>query len=221
MIKKLTSFSLSVFCIAGLSACVVPSSSPTGYGYHDDTYKSPNPPESMKITAMQRSTMGVQQAAQFRLATFSLVDNLTNRAGLPPKPVFVMTPEKMTPFYANMDNDLRESLRHLGYRLADTPDNAYVITYNATIIKPEKKDKNAPLSVAPDTHDDATKPNVVMAIHVHDGIGEDSKILTQEEGAFYVQGADVMTIPYASFSGVPIPMPSNEYRTVPVIMNEE
>ena len=208
--KKLSYLSFSVLTVTSLmvlAACSSPNAIPTGYVYHDDVYKSPNPPESSKFTKLQRSIMGAEQADQFRLATYSLVDSLTNRAGMPPKPVYVMTPETMTPFYANMDNDLRESLRHIGYRLADNPQDAYVITYNATITKSMTKDKNAansPVPVVPAAQE-VKVPNVRMVIHVHNGIGEDSKILTQEEGNFYVQGAESMTIPFASFAGIPIP----------------
>ena len=118
---------LALTACAALSACSMPNSLPRGYAYHGEEYKSPNPPESPKFTSQQRASMGPEQADQFRMSVYSLVENLTNRAGMPPKPVYVMKPEPMTPFYANMDNDLRESLRHMGYRLTDTPENAYVI----------------------------------------------------------------------------------------------
>lgn len=214
VIQKLSYPSFSVLgatCLMVLAVCASPNSIPTGYVYHDKEFKSPNPPASPKFTTLQRSAMGPKQAEQFRLAMYSLVDNLTNRAGMPPKPVYVMTPETMTPFYANMDNDLRESLRHIGYRLADSPDGAYVITYNAVILKPvsEKKDGNKPMSVVP-VADDNTTPNVKMAIHVHDSVGKDGKMLTQEEGSFFVQGAQNMSVPTASFYGVPVPSLSKE-----------
>lgn len=180
---------------ATLAACS-PNAMPKGYVYHDDTYKSPNPPESPKFTQLQRSTMGPEQADQFRLAVYQLVDNLTMRAGMPPKPIFVHKPEPMTPFYANLDNDLRESMRHVGYRLSDTPDGAYVFAYTA---ETAKKEKGAP--------DDGT-PNVRITLYVFDQIGENGKLLTQEAGDFYIRGAEELNVPFASFPGVLIPEPT-------------
>ncbi len=194
--SKLTALILSS-CVAalGLAACS-PNAMPKGYVYHDDPYKSPNPPESPKFTELQRSTMGPEQAEQFRMAVYTLVDNLTNRAGMPPKPVHVLKPEPMTPFYANLDNDLRESLRHVGYRLSDSPEGAYAFTYNAEILKKEK-------AVPGDT-----SPNVRITLHVHDKAGEDGKLLTQELGDFYIQGAEELNVRFASFPGTFIPEPT-------------
>ncbi len=179
-----------------LPACSVPHAMPTGYVYHDKKYKSPNPPESPKFTTAQRTEMGPEQSDQFRLAVYTLVDNLTNRAGMPPKAVYVVTPVPMTPFYANMDNDVRESLRHVGYKLANTPDDAYAITYKAEIIK---KDKVVEGDV---------RPNVHLTLFVHDKVGEDSRVLTQESGDFFIKGADSLNVPFASFPGTFIPEPS-------------
>jgi len=189
----------SCAAILALAACSVPNSMPRGYAYHKEAYKSPNPPESAKFTELQRSTMGPEQADQFRLAIYSLVENLTNRAGMPPKPIFVAKPEPMTPFYANLDNDLRESMRHIGYRLSDSPDGAYVFAYQATIIK---KDKAATQDLAD------TTPNVHISLHVFDKMGEEAKQLTVEEGDFFIRGAEVLNVPFASFPGVLIPEPS-------------
>ncbi|PZQ46745.1 MAG: hypothetical protein DI551_04650 [Micavibrio aeruginosavorus] len=188
---------LALTACAALAACSVPNSLPRGYVYHDQPYKSPNPPESSKFTAAQRSTMGPEQADQFRLALYSLVEKLTERAGMPPKPVYVLKPDPMTPFYANMDNDLRESLRHIGYRLSDTPEGAYVMAYTAVVAK---KVKGAPA-------DDAT-PNTHLALYVFDGVGENAKRLTQEEGDFYIRGAEELNVRFASFPGVLIPEPT-------------
>ncbi len=182
--------------VLALAACSMPNSLPRGYVYHKDEYNSPNPPESPKFTELQRSSMGPEQADQFRLAVYSLVENLTNRAGMPPKPVYVLKPEPMTPFYANMDNDLRESLRHMGYKLADTPDDAYVFAYGATVLK------KGPIDPAD------TSPNVHIILHVFDSYGENAKRLTQEEGDFFIRGAENLNVPFASFPGVLIPEPT-------------
>lgn len=218
-VKKMPLFlvAASVLSVAG---CSLMKSVPTGYVYHGDAYKSATPPASTKFTALQRSTMGPEQSAQFRLAVYSLVDSLTTRAGMPPKPVYVLRPEKMTPFYSNFDNDLRESLRHVGYQLSDTPDNAYVVTYSAAVLDvAAAKDTNAPVVVS--STENNTVPNVRMAIHVHDGLGEQGKLLTQETGDFYVRGADVMTILYPIYSNVYIPpIREADVRTAPIPVKE-
>lgn len=196
----------SCVALAALAACSSPNSLPRGYVYHKEAYKSPNPPESPKFSSQQRATMGPEQADQFRLSVYSLVENLTARAGLPPKPVYVVKPEAMSPFYANIDNDLRESLRHRGYRLSDTPEGAYAIAYNADIPKKEKvKD-----SVLIDT-----SPNVTLSLYVLDGVGEEARVLTQESGSFYIRGAEELNVPFASYPGLFIPSLSNsaeQYR---------
>lgn len=182
-------------CIAalGLSACSSPNALPKGYTYLNKPYKSPNPPASDKFTELQRSTMGPEQADQFRLSVYQLVDSLTNRAGMPPKPVYIVKPEPMTPFYANLDNDLRESLRHVGYRLSDAPDGSYIFTYTAAVLKKEKPVEGD------------TSPNTHIVLYVFDKIGEDGKLLTQEAGDFYIKGAENLSIPFASFPGTFVP----------------
>lgn len=197
----------SCAALLALTACSIPNSLPRGYVYHQDEYKSPNPPESPKFSSQQRATMGPEQADQFRLSVYGLVESLTNRAGMPPKPVYILKPETMTPFYANIDNDLRESLRHMGYRLSDTPDGAYAFAYGAEILKKDKKASDAILI--------DTTPNVTLSLYVLDGAGEDAKLLTQETGTFYIRGAEELNVPFASFPGLYLPVsrdPGAKYR---------
>lgn len=186
----------SCAAVLTLAACDVPNAMPRGYGYHDEVYKSPNPPESSKFTTLLRQSMGPEQADQFRMAVYTLVDNLTNRAGMPPKAVYVVKPEPMTPFYANLDNDLRESLRHVGYRLADSPDDSYAFTYAAEILNKE----GAPAG--------DMSPNVRLTLYVHDKVGDEGRVLTQESGEFYIQGAEALSVPFASFPGTFVPEPT-------------
>lgn len=193
-----SSFLVLTSCLAALTvgACSIPNALPRGYVYHDKEFKSPNPPESSKFTSLQRTTMGPEQADQFRMAVYTLVDNLTNRAGMPPKSIYVVTPEPMTPFYANFDNDLRESLRHVGYRLTDTPEGAYAMTYKAEQLKKEAA-----------TEGD-TSPNMRITLFVHDMVGEDGKVLTQETGDFYIKGGEALNVPFANFPGTFVPEPT-------------
>lgn len=190
---------LSACALAALAACSTPNSIPRGYAYHDREFKSPNPDPSKKFTQVQRNTMGPEQADQFRMAVYQLVENLTNRAGMPPKAVYVLKPEPMTAFYANMDNDLRESLRHLGYRLSDSPDDAYVFAYTAVTAKKDKM--KVPEEALPNAH---------ITLYVFDGVGEDAKLLTQEAGDFYIRGAEELNVPFASFGSQLLPDPETK-----------
>lgn len=218
MSKKIPLFLVLCGGSLALASCQVPHAFPTGYVHHGKEFKSATPPPSPKFTMVQRATMGVEQAEQFRLAVYSLVESLTTRAGLPPKPIYVLRADPMTPFYANIDSDVRESLRHMGYRLSDTPEGAYIMTYNATAIKPPVlPDGATPAPVVISSQDNTDVPNVIMALYVHDGVGEQSKLLTKEEGNFYIRGADVMSIPFANFKNVTNPVLSpEEDRTVRV-----
>ncbi len=174
---------LSLSLLAGCNAFTSPNYFPKGYVYHNDTYKSPTPSPSLKFTQEMRDTMTAQQAEQFRDSIYNLVQSLTARAGLPPKAVFVQKPQPMAPFYGHLDNDLRESLRHSGYTIADTPDNAYVFAYSAIVAKEARPE---------DT-------NVHLILHVYDSLGKEAKLLTREEGDYRIDGADELFLPFAVF----------------------
>lgn len=176
--------------VLALGACS-PNAIPDGYVHHDKPYKSANPPVSPKFSDAQRAKMGQAQADQFRLAVYDLVDKLTMRAGMPPKPVFVLKPEPMTAFYSNLDNDLRESLRHVGYRLADGPQDAYVMSY---AVEPIKRAKDAPPP-------EPGAPNMRISLFVSDKLGDEGRVLTQEVGDYYIQGAEDLNKPLGGFLG--------------------
>ncbi len=186
-----------------LSACSQPHSFPTGYTYHKEAFKSATPPPSEKFSDDQRKTMTPEQAEQFRQAVYQLAESLTLRAGMPPKPVYILKPEKMSAFYSNIDNNLHESLRHLGYRLADSPEGAYIFTYTAQLLRTAEDLKNSDGTMV----DPATlsSNNVRIALQVHDSIGENSKMLTEEANTFYVAGAELLVVPYNNFLGVFMP----------------
>lgn len=182
-------FAMTGFAALLLAGCAQPHMFPTGYTHHTKEYKSATPPPSDKFTDEQRKTMTAAQAEQFRQAVYKLTENLTLRAGMPPKPVYILRPEKMSPFYSNIDNNLNESLRHLGYNLASSPVGAYVFTYRAESLGGD---------------------NVRVALQVHDRIGRDSRMLTEESSTFQISGADQMAIPYINYTGVTIP---NDHHT--------
>lgn len=186
--------------VAAVTGCAQPHSIPTGYTYHTKEFKSANPPASSKFSDEQRATMTAEQAEQFRQAVYSLAEALTLRAGMPPKPVYVLRPEKMSPFYSNIDNNLNESLRHLGYNLASSPEGAYIFTYKVDLLR-KAEDLKGPNG---EQIDPATlsSNNVRIALQVHDKIGEDSKMLTEEANTFHINGAEYMTVPYVNFLGV-------------------
>lgn len=182
---------LAALCVA---ACDRPHFFPAGYTYHNDVYKSADPGPSKKFPPAQRATMGPEQADQFRLSIYKLAESLTLRAGLPPKDVFVSRPEKMNAFHAQMDNDVRESLRHLGYRLADSPAGAYVMTYSAQLLVDPKDRIAQPLP--------AGAPNVRIGLQVWDGVGETATMLTEEADNFYIKGAEPLFATSPIFNGL-------------------
>ena len=129
--------------------------------------------------------MGPQQAQQFRTALYDLVDRLTERAGLPPKSIYVMPHDPMNAFYAQVDNDLREAMRHTGYTLATTTDNAYAFTYEAVPIEQVSLDEEEyPDTVNPDAK------NVEIILQVFDGVGPEAKQLTEQRGSYRIDGAE-------------------------------
>ena len=164
--------------LMSLSACGVygDHAMPTGYTYHHEEYKSPASVVSEKVTIEQKQYMDATQAGQFRNAVYDLLERLTMRAGMPPKPVYISAPTPMTTFYANLDNDLRESMRHIGYALSDSPQGAYVFTYEAV-----------PLV-------DAGNNNVQIALRVFDSYSAGARQLTEETGQYFIQGADLLTM---------------------------
>jgi hypothetical protein len=169
---------------------------PSGYVYHGNDYKSPTPPESAKFTSMQRKYMGPEQAEQFRMAVYDLTSALTEKAGISPKPVYVLDPDQVTPFYTTIGNDLREAMRYLGYVLADSPEGAYVFSYSASHLN-----KRTPLG-NPQIVSEG-EPNVALALQIYDSVGKDARMLTEQRGNFFIHGAEYYDIPRATFSNVP------------------
>lgn len=176
-----------------LGACSFghPNALPSGYTHHHQEYKSPAPTPSYKITAKQRANMDAVQAEQFRNAVYDLLTKITSRAGLPPKPVYVLQPDTMDHFYSNIDNDLRESMRHLGYAISDVPNDSYVFTYDARYISPPRD------SV------EGSHPNVELTIKVFDESVPDATQLTHETGRYYIKGAKHLYIKPTNYSQLP------------------
>ena len=176
-----------------LGACSVghPNFMPSGYTYHHQDYKSPTPAPSRKVTGKQRHYMDALQAEQFRDSVYDLVSRLSSRAGMPPKPVYVLAPDPMTTFYANIDNDLRESMRALGYAISDIPAGAYVFAYNAQYLDTARG------------IDMAGQPNVELMLKVFDSAAPDARQLTQETGRYYIQGAETLYIQPTHYAGLP------------------
>jgi len=193
--RKLTVLALSGASILTMVACTThPNAMPTGYTYHHDTYKSALPPVPSTITVEQRQYMDAAQAEQFRDGTYQLLEKLTMRAGMPPKPVYVKAPNPMNNFYANIDNDLRENMRHIGYALSDSPKEAYVFTYDAQYLMPAD---GAPMA-------SAGTPNVALTIRVFDTVGPTARMLSSETGQFYIKGAETLNIQPTSYDLMPV-----------------
>ncbi len=188
--NKLNLFALTM-SVLSLNACgfAHPNAMPTGYNYHHEDYKSPITETSSKVTVEQRQYMDAAQAEQFRNAVYDLLERLTMRAGMPPKPVFVVAPEPMTTFYANIDNDLRESMRHIGYAISDTPNDSYVFTYEATPLEQTNANDN----------------NVHLTLRIFSSFSEAARQLTEESGSYFIQGADKLNIAASRYSTLPSP----------------
>lgn len=176
-----------------LTACSIghPNSMPTGYTYHHKEYKSPAPAPSSKITNKQRANMDMIQAEQFRNAVYDLLNKLSMRAGLPPKPVYVLAPDPMTTFYANIDNDLRESMRTIGYAISDVPVGSYVFAYSA-------QELEYPTGV-----DIEEQPNIELTIRVFDAARPNARQLTEETGRYFVKGVKSLYVKPTNYSNLP------------------
>lgn len=179
--------------VVGLNACSVnhPNGMPSGYTYHHQAYKSPSTPPSLKVTPDQRRYMDAAQAEQFRDAVYDILKRLTARAGMPPKPIYVLQPDPMTTFYANIDNDLREGMRHIGYAISDLPVGAYVFTYDARILE------------KPRGYISQGEPNVELILKVFDSVSQNARMLSQESGWYYIQGAETLRIKPATYKTLP------------------
>lgn len=171
-----------------LSACGIPNSIPTGYTYHRDTYKSPTPSPSPRVTTKQRQYMDAAQAEQFRDAVYDILQRITSRAGMPPKPVYILQPQRMSTFYNNIDNDLRESMRAIGYAISDVPQGSYVFAYDARSLE-------QPRSETP-----SMAPNVELILKIFDSANANSRMLTEEVGHYHIQGAQYLDIRPATYS---------------------
>jgi hypothetical protein len=171
-----------------LGACstVEPNFLPKGYAHHGKVYKSQTPPPSQRVTNDQRAHMGPVQAEQFRTATYDILSRLTGRAGLPPKPAYIDAANPMTPFYANIDNDLREAMRSQGYRLSEMAEGSYIFKYKAELLPGYR---SYDLESAP-----TGAPNIKLTLDVLTDIQGTMKVLTHEVGNYYIQGAEDLLI---------------------------
>jgi hypothetical protein len=174
-----------------LAACSGPGAMPRGYTYHQERFKSPAPGPSGKISDAARENMTPDQARQIRSAVHTLARRLTDRAGLAPRPVYVQTADPLIPFYAMVDNDLRDVLVHIGYRLSDVPDDAYIFQYDAAM----RKRPDAMI----DDEQTHQQPNITITLRVIDQPGRDGRVLTTQSDDFFIQGVDDLDISHAHF----------------------
>lgn len=192
MKRFILSLSTLLGCSLLLSACEGPGAMPRGYIHHMERYKSPAPGLPSKISDDARASMTADQAKQMRRAVHEVAMALTDRAGLAPRPVYVQTADPLPPFYAMMDNDVRDVMAHIGYRLSDMAEGAYIVQYDAQPI-------DLPGAIKDDqqTHQ---RPNVTLTLRIIDGPGREGKVLTTQSGDFFIQGAEDLDIPHAHFS---------------------
>lgn len=174
--------SLAALSLGALAACSPPFQFPTGYVYHDREFKSPVPPSSSEVTRLQRRSMGPVQEAQWRDAAYDILNRLTSRAGLPPRPVHVQQADPLTPFYAAFDNNLREAMRHTGYQIAPYPKDSYVFVYSAAKLDLPQALQDRPAK-------DKT-PNIRITLRIHDGPERGNRMLTEQIADYYIEGGE-------------------------------
>ena len=161
MIRKILRLTALFFPALFLHACDLP----TGYVYHDQLYKVPV--ESSSASGARLITN--DQAAQIYTAVSDLTTRLTDRAGMAPRPVYVETKKPSLQIQTMMDNDLRDSLRSLGYTLTNDPAQGYIIAHRIKAVNME----NSPL-------------NAELTLDIYDGTQEDKRLLTSETGFYKI-----------------------------------
>lgn len=193
--------------ILTLAGCSHPNAMPSGYTHHHDRFKSPDSSVSGKVASFQSqeealSQMGVDQAVE------DLLRKITARAGVSPKPVYVLTPEIMEPFYIVVDSALRKNMRDLGYAISNTETGAYAFAYTArNLSKPRGTENDG-------------YPNVELMLKIYDSAASSARLLTEQAGNYYIEGAQNYTINpvnpiiNSNWNAVPVPVtttPASSY----------
>lgn len=199
-LKTFLSFGASALI---LSACGHPNAMPSGYTHHHDNYKSINEPFTDVIPTISNEDT-VLSFSDIDRAVDDMLRKITARAGVSPKPVYVLKPSQSSPFYSAVDSALRTSMRDLGYAISDIETGAYGFSYSARKLRKPRGTEN-------DGH-----PNVELLLQVFSKVGSDAKLLTEQSGNYFIEGASSYKIkPLASANNF-VP----EKVTAPVIQTK-
>ena len=132
----LLGLTVSVFALNGCKAIMNPTFMPSGYTYHQDTYKSPPGPEASSI-GYDYNQLKNDEIVQVWLATADeMVGELEKAGNVSAGPVYVTPPRKENAFTQSYDHALRNALRARGYTLLDTPDpQGLILTTGARVVQ--------------------------------------------------------------------------------------
>jgi len=201
--------------VLALSACGHPNAMPSGYTHHHAQYKSPDATPALSSTG----ALGTIETTPVRLsqmdvdiAVDDLLRKITARAGVSPKPVYIMTPSNMGGFYNVVDSALRKNMRDLGYATSDTTEGVYAFAYSAREIRKPRGSEN-------DGY-----PNVEMTLQVFGDASQGAKLLTEQTGNYFIAGASNQNIQpatktaYQNFNVAPVEVPvASSVNAEPVI----
>jgi hypothetical protein len=179
--------SLGVSALA-LSACQHPNAMPSGYTHHHEVFKSPDPAPVLTLQTTDNQDIPLS-LMDIDMAVEDLLRKVTARAGLPPKPVYILTPPKMTSFYSLIDSALRKNMRDLGYAISDTETGAYAFVYNARELRKPRGTENDGF------------PNVELVLQVYSALNKEARLLTEQSGNYFIEGAshtDIKPVIYSS-----------------------
>lgn len=168
------------FSVLALNACSHPNAMPSGYTYHHDRFKSADPSPALGVVKTNQES--VLSQTDIDRAVDDLLRKITARAGVSPKPVYIITPSMMTPFYSAVDDALRNTMRELGYALSDTQTGAYGFAYSGrNLSKPRGTDNDG-------------YPNVELMLQIYDSVSDNARLLTQQAGNYFIEGAQDYSI---------------------------
>jgi len=197
--------------VLALSACGHPNAMPSGYTHHHEQYKSPDATPSQRMGALEDFDAGPAPLSQMDvdIAVDDLLRKITARAGVSPKPVYIMTPDNMGGFYTVVDSALRKNMRDLGYALSDTTTGAYAFAYSARALQKPRGSEN-------DGY-----PNVEMMLQVFGDASDGARLLTEQTGNYFITGAQTQDIrpaiktSHQNFNAAPVVAPITQSITTP------
>lgn len=181
------SISVSLIGVGLLSACGHPNAMPSGYTHHHEAKGSVDvSADSVTpvVAPIYKSTSDdmVLSLVDIDRAMDDMLRKITARAGVPPKPVFILRPAMPSPFYNAVDSALRTSMRDLGYAISDIETGAYGFAYNARNLSKPRGSEN-------DGH-----PNVELMLQAYNKVGAGARLLSEQSGNYFIQGAQKQNI---------------------------